>query len=191
MNPIETKTHISLSIIYTITHHPSVSRKSVIHGAQNVEIKGKTIIEEGAHIRGDFQTVRIGRYCHIGQNTIIRPPSDRASLNPNEDQIKFSPSIIGSHTRIGNDCVIESSWIGSSVYIGDGCVISKRVTIKDCCYVEAGTIIAPDTVIPPFTRVRGCPGRIVEEGLMPESIATIFVEECVDNFSKFMKALEN
>jgi len=185
------KQHNSHFMNHTFITHTSVSRKAVIHGAQNVEIKGKTIIEDGAYIRGDFQTVRIGRYCRIGQNTIIRPPSSRASLNPTEDQIQFSPSIIGSHTRIGKDCVIESSWIGSSVYIGDGCIISKRVTIKDCCYIEAGTIIAPDTVIPPFSRVRGCPGKIVEEGLMPESIATIFVEECMDSFSKFVKAIEN
>jgi len=168
----------------------TVSRKALIHGAKNVEMKGKSIIHAGAHIRGDFQTVRIGRYCHIGEKTIIRPPSYHASLDPNEDQIKFLPLVIGNHTRLGKDCVIEAASIGSAVYIGDGCVIQKRVIIKDCCFIEAGTVIAADTVIPPFSRVKGRPGKIVEEGFMPESIAVTFVEDCVEEFTKFLKYLE-
>ena len=154
-------------------------------------MKGKSIIHSGVHIRGDFQTVRIGRYCHIGENTIIRPPSYQSSLDPNEDQIKFLPLIIGNHTRIGKECVVEAASIGSSVYIGDGCVISKRVIIKDCCYVEAGTVIASDMVIPPFSRVKGCPGNIVEEGFMPESAAVTYVEDCVEQFTEFLKHLED
>jgi len=154
-------------------------------------MKGKSIIHQGAHIRGDFHTVRIGRYCHIGENTIIRPPSYQTSLNKEEEQISFLPLIIGSHTRIGNDCVIEAASIGASVFIGDNCVISKRVIIKDCCYIEEGTVIASDMVIPPFSRVKGCPGRIVEEGLMPESVAVTFVDDCVGKFSDFVKALEH
>jgi dynactin-5 len=151
-------------------------------------MKGKSIIHSGAHIRGDFQTVRIGRYCQIGENTILRPPSYQTSLNPQEEEpIKFLPLTIGSHTRIGNNCVIEAAAIGASVYIGENCVISKRVIIKDCCYIEPGTVIAQDMVIPPFSRVRGCPGRLVEEGLTPESVAVTFVEDCVDLFGDFVR----
>ena len=168
-----------------------VSRKSLIHGARNVEMKGKSIIHAGAHIRGDFQTVRIGRYCRIGEKTIIRPPSYQASLDSNEDQIRFLPLVIGSHTRIGKDCVVEAASIGSSVYIGDGCVISKRVIIKDCCFIEAGTVIAADMVIPPFSRVKGRPAKMVDEGLMPESFAVTFVEDCVEEFTEFLKHLED
>ena len=175
--------------------NPLVSRKSSIHGPQNVEMKGKSIIEDGVHIRGDFQIIRIGRYCHIGQNTIIRPPpsSSQISLSSNHDDplIAFLPVTIGSHTRIGKDCVLEASWIGSSVYIGNGCVISKRTIIKDCCYIEDGTVIAEDTVVPPFSRIKGCPGRIVEEGLLPESIVTTFPEECIDRFANFVKSIDH
>ena len=165
-----------------------VSRKSFIHGARHVEMKGKSIIHPGAHIRGDFHTVRIGRYCQIGENTILRPPSYQVSLNPDEEEpIKFLPLTIGSHTRIGKNCVIEAAAIGSSVTMGDNCVISKRVIIKDCCYIAPGTVIAPDTVIPPFSRVRGCPGRLVQEGLMPESVAVTVAEDCVEMFGDFVR----
>ena len=48
-------------------------------------------------------------------------------------------------------------------------------------------MIAQDMVIPPFSRVRGCPGRLVEEGLTPESVAVTFVEDCVDLFGDFVR----
>lgn len=93
--------------------------------------------------------------------------------------------MIGSHTRIGKDCVIEAAAIGASVYIGENCVISKRVIVKDCCYIEPGTVIAQDMVIPPFSRVRGCPGRL--QGLMPESVAVTFPEDCVDLYGDLVR----
>jgi len=182
-----------------------VSRKAFIHGAKNVEMKGKSIVHPKVHIRGDFQTVRIGRYCHIGEGSILRPPSYQASLdtsheggarengeNSNEEEkqlIKFLPLIVGSHTRIGKGCVIEAAAVGSSVYIGDNCVISKRVIIKDCCYIASGTVIAQDTVIPPFSRVAGCPGVMIEDGLMAESVTTTSVDGCVEQFNEFVKTM--
>jgi dynactin 5 len=171
-----------------------VSRKAFIHGANNIEIKGKTIIHEGCHIRGDFGHIRIGRYCRFGQGTIVRPPSyqNPSSLstveNKKEGAIQFLPQSIGSHTRIGTNCIIEAAAVGSSVYIGNNCVISKRVIIKDCSYIADGTVIPPDTVIPPFSRVSGCPGRIRDE--MPESIAAIFPEDCMSQFSEFCNTIK-
>mmetsp|Transcript_19427 Transcript_19427/g.22502 ORF Transcript_19427/g.22502 Transcript_19427/m.22502 type:complete len:190 (+) Transcript_19427:71-640(+) len=170
--------------------HNYVSRQATIHGAKNVEMKGKSIIHNNAIIRGDLTNIRIGRYCQIGNNTIIRPPSYQISLNTEKEQIQFLPCLIGNHTRIGQNCVIEAAAIGSSVYISDRCVISKRVIIKDCCYIEKGTVIPPDMVIPPFSRVSGCPGKIVDDTILPESIAVIFVDECVKGFSQFVKQLE-
>lgn len=33
----------------------------------------KSIIMPGAIIRGEIQAIRIGRYCFIGKDTVIRP----------------------------------------------------------------------------------------------------------------------
>ena len=177
--------------------HTKVSRQSYIHGADHVKMKGKSIIHPKAHIRGDMATICIGRYCSIGMNTILRPPSYQSSIDGSSagssgnDVIQFLPSVIGNHTRIGNNCVIESASIGSNVYIADNVVISKRVIIKDCCYIEEGTVIAPDTVIPPFSRVGGRPGKIRRDDdpflIVPESIATLFEEDCKQEFSTFVE----
>jgi len=157
-------------------------------------MKGKSIVHPKAHIRGDIANIRIGRYCTIGPNTIIRPPSYQKSLlqHQNNNKLQFLPSIIGNHTRIGSNCVIESASIGSCVYIANNVVISKRVIIKDCCYIEEGSVIPSDTVIPPFSRVSGCPAKIVMSDpylVIPESVATSFVEDAVDGFTEFVDNL--
>jgi carbonic anhydrase/acetyltransferase-like protein (isoleucine patch superfamily) len=43
----------------------------------------------------------------------------------------------------------------------------KFTIIKDCVRIEEGTVVAPNTVIPPFSRVAGRPGVVVEE--LPET----------------------
>jgi dynactin-5 len=167
-------------------------------------MKGKSIIHPGVHIRGDMKNVRIGRYCSIGENTIIRPPSYQTSIvesntaggggDHGDGVIQFLPSLIGNHTRIGRDCVIESASIGACVYIASNVVISKRVLIKDCCYIEEGTMIPPDTVIPPFSRVAGCPAKTLHMSdpvlEIPESVAITFVQECINDFACFVEQLE-
>ncbi len=35
--------------------------------------------------------------------------------------------------------------------------------LKDCCAIAPGTVLPPDTVVPPFTRFAGNPGRLVGE----------------------------
>ncbi len=194
-----------IPFILPFVHHTffhQVSRQSYIHGAQNVEMKGKSIIYPHAHIRGDMTNIRIGRYCSIGHDTIIRPPSYQASLSNikntttttnNNSKIQFLPSLIGNHTRIGSNCIIESASIGSCVYIANNVVVSKRVIIKDCCYIEEGTIIPEDTVIPPFSRVGGCPGKIIDDDpylVIPESVAVTFVDDCISNFAEFVEQLD-
>ena len=169
-------------------------------------MKGKSIIFPNVYVRGDYATVRIGRYCHIGNGTIVRPPyapsivninsNKNSSSNDNDSKKKegkstvpppFLPILIGSNTRIGSDCIIEASSVGSSVIIGDGCVIGPRVHIKDCCYIESGTVIPEGMVIPPFSIVRGSPAKIVDGEMLPESSAVEFVDESVKLFEDFVE----
>lgn len=65
--------------------------------------------------------------------------------------------------------MVEAAVVGNWVKIGKDCVIGKFSIIKDCVRIEDGTVIAPNTVIPSFSLVRGRPGVVVEE--LPETAA--------------------
>lgn len=62
-----------------------VSRQCTIVGSQNIILGGKTIIQPGVIVRGDLRragvsssgnavVVAVGKYCVLGEGSIIRPP---------------------------------------------------------------------------------------------------------------------
>ena len=136
-----------------------VSRGAHIHGAGRVEMRGKSIVRAGAVIRGDYGSpVRVGRYCVVGSNSILRPPPVPM---PDGQTVEYTvPLVIGSHTSIGQNCVVESAYVGSYVTVGRNCVLGPRSVIKDCAVIRDGTVLGSDGVIPPFAIVGGRPGLI-------------------------------
>ena len=124
-----------------------VSRQSVLCGSQNIILNGKNIVQSEAIIRGDLANVRVGRHCVISSKAVIRPPFKKFSKG-----VAFFPLQIGDHVFIGEGSVINAAVVNSYVYIGKNCVIGRRCTIRDCVYIEDGTILPPETVVPTFSR---------------------------------------
>ena len=172
------------------TTHNYVSRQAKIEGAKQVEIKGRSILQDGVTVRGDLAIIRIGRYCEINSGTTLEPsispmfnPTTMTDDNPN----KYIPMVIGSHTHIGTNCKIQSAAIGSMVYIGNDVKIGKRCIIKDNCIIEEGVEIGDDTVIPPFTRITKLNPKSVYNEL-PPSIAVELQNKSLDRFQQFRQA---
>lgn len=138
--------------IKTATHN-YVSRKAAVSDPAKVEIKGKSVLREGVSVRSDLAIIRVGRYCYFGQDTCLAP----APLGD-----KHVPMVVRGNAIIGKECQIHASAIGTNVYIGDGVTIGDRCIIKDSCWIEAGTVLGKDTMIPPFSRVAGAPGKVIE-----------------------------
>jgi carbonic anhydrase/acetyltransferase-like protein (isoleucine patch superfamily) len=70
-----------------------VSRRATISGPQNIILGGKTIISNGAIIRGDLKragpghavVISLGRYCLVGEGCVMRwvsPPQTTLSKSP-------------------------------------------------------------------------------------------------------------
>eukprot|EP01112_Ceratiomyxa_fruticulosa_P000637 TRINITY_DN1057_c0_g1_i2.p1 TRINITY_DN1057_c0_g1~~TRINITY_DN1057_c0_g1_i2.p1 ORF type:complete len:184 (+),score=14.26 TRINITY_DN1057_c0_g1_i2:273-824(+) len=163
--------------IETLTGN-KVSRKSVLCGSMNIRLHGKTIIKPGAVIRGDLANVIVGRLSLIGDNTVIRPSYKRFKSG-----IAFFPLTIGDHVTIDEGSVVEAASIGSYVSIGKNCIISKRCIIKDCSSIPDNTILAADTVVPPFTEYRGAPGLFYQE--LQESWIEVQKEKTTSYYERF------
>ena len=115
------------------------------------------------------------------------PLSNDATLDSDKNE-RAIQLVIGSHTTIGENSRISSLSVGSNVRIGKNCVLAPRSRVYDCCVVEDDTIIPQDMIVPPFSRVAGSPGRVV--GMLPECCGGEFVEECVADYTVFVKRLE-
>ena len=191
-----------------------ISRRANVPGAQNLVANGRSIIRPGATVRGDYGApIFLGRYCRLDEGVVVAPcvvprssdpllspspsspsssssssSSSAATAPPPGENEKALPLSIGSHTSIGRGTVVMSVSVGSCVRIGSNCVLSPRTKIHDCCVVEDGTILPPDAVIPPFSRVRGNPGRIV--GTLPECAGGEIAEGRVRDYLDFVEVLE-
>jgi dynactin-5 len=56
--------------------------------------------------------------------------------------------------------------------------------LKDCCWVEEGSVLAPGTVVPPFTIFGGTPA--VQKGQLPECFQEMQKEASLTNYSTFL-----
>jgi dynactin 5 len=77
-------------------------------------------------MRGDLASIRIGRYCCVGERSIIQPGTrlaDDQQQERVEPVVQYTPVLIGDHTVIGTGCTSEAAAIGCCVVIGDNCTL--------------------------------------------------------------------
>lgn len=205
---VPTESNDDRGYIQTATHN-YISRQATVLGAKQVEIKGRTVVEPNAKICGNDSTwIRIGRYCRIQQGTTIEIPllgsivqkannkaasvtdtrygdgssQQHQAKTPNDNVQMYVPVQIGSHTLIGQNCIIQAAAIGSYCWIGNNVQIGPRCIIRDCCIIESNTKIPSDTVVPPFTRVTMMNGK-------PNTTTTTAVHTNSNNNGKMFRRL--
>ncbi|KAJ3064011.1 hypothetical protein HDU98_000235 [Podochytrium sp. JEL0797] len=163
-----------------------VSRKSVIHGSQNIILGGKTIIGPECMVRGDLRrsgpghavVIAVGKYCVLASKALIRPPS-----KVYKNVFSYYPMKIGDFCHIGEGSIVEAAQIGSHVTIGKNCVIGRFAVIKDCAQILDNTVIAPNCMVPSFSVYGGNPGRLVDE--LPECWMQMAEKSAMEYYASF------
>ncbi|KAJ3347534.1 hypothetical protein HDU83_002050 [Entophlyctis luteolus] len=181
-----------------------VSRKSVIHGSQNIILGGKTIIQSGSIVRGDLRragvnhtvVIGVGKFALLAQRTVIRPPS-----KVYKNLFSYYPIKIGDFVHIGEDSVVEAANIGSYVEIGKNCIIvsehsrfsieceiqflsqGRFAIIKDCAKILDNAVIPPNCIIPSFSVYGGNPGTLIDE--LPECWPQLMEKQAKLFYSQF------
>lgn len=80
----------------------------------------------GAIVRGDLRrsaagqhvVVSMGRYCLIGEGSVLRPPGKIY-----KGAFTFYPVRIADYVHIGPDCIVEAASLGLGVEIGARSII--------------------------------------------------------------------
>ncbi|VDO33358.1 unnamed protein product [Haemonchus placei] len=155
-----------------------ICKDSTICGTQNIVLNGKNIVQRDVIIRGDLAAIRSGRFCIIRKGTLIRPSSKKFSKG-----VTLFPVHIGDHVMIEEDCVISAAQICSFVHIGAGSVIGGSAVLKECCRVLPGSVVAADSVFPPYSTIAGNPARVIgQEPECTEDLMTEATKQYYDNF---------
>ncbi|KAN0060064.1 hypothetical protein ACQY0O_008037 [Thecaphora frezii] len=183
-----------------------VSKRSIILGSANIMLGGKCILHPGAIIRGDLKrntstapaepgapashaperatvVVLMGRYCLLDEGCIVRPP-----WKVYRGKFSYYPLKMGDYVSIGANSVVEAATLGSHVEVGANCIIGRFSIIKDSVRILDGSVVAPNTVIPPFSIYAGNPAKWV--GDLPESFPENFEAKRKDYYQRFRPATE-
>ena len=133
---------------------PETEKASFI--AENATIIGDVKLEEGttvwygAVIRGDGDSIRIGKNTNIQDNCVVHVDPD-------------NPVSIGEGVTIGHSCIIHGCTIGDNCLIGMGSIIMIGAKIGDNCLVGAGALITENKEFPAGSKIIGSPAKIKSE----------------------------
>lgn len=116
----------------------------------DVRIGKGSSIWYGAVLRGDIESITIGEFTNVQDNSVIHTETS-------------TPTKIGNYTVIGHNAIVHGCTIGNNCLIGMGAIILNRAVIGDNCIIGAGALVSEGKTIPPNSLVLGVPGKVIRE----------------------------
>ena len=145
------------------------SRVPSVHGsvfvAPNASVVGSVALSEnvsvwfGATIRGDNDTITLGRGSNVQEGAVLHTDPGLA-LN------------IGEEVTIGHQAMLHGCTVGNGSLIGIQAVILNGAVIGESCLVGAGAVVTERKVFPPRSLILGAPAKVVRE-LTDEEVANL------------------
>ncbi len=114
----------------------------------NVSIGEKSSVWFNAVIRGDMESVTIGKETNIQDGVIIHVDEGM-------------PAKIGNRVTVGHNAVIHGATVGDDTVIGVGSVLLNDSEIGSGSVVAAGAVVKEGFKAPPASLIAGVPASII------------------------------
>lgn len=161
---------------------PYRGRVPVVHPTAYVDVSAQVVgdVEIGEEssvwlnvvIRGDVNSIRIGRRSNVQDGTIVHVMHDT------------HPTVVGDEVTIGHGAIVHGCSIASRVLIGMGAIVLNGASVGEDCIIAVGTLVTEGAVIPPRSLVMGSPGK-VRRPLSDADVASI--REYAANYVRYKK----
>jgi len=134
-------------------HAPRVAPSAYVD--ESAQVIGDVVIGEessvwmNAVVRGDVNTIRIGRRTNIQDGTIVhvmRKPSH--------------PTVVGDEVTVGHGVILHGCTVADRCLIGMGAILLNGSSVGADCIVAAGTLLTEGAAVPPRSLVMGSPGKV-------------------------------
>jgi carbonic anhydrase/acetyltransferase-like protein (isoleucine patch superfamily) len=113
----------------------------------DVEIGEQSSVWFQTVIRGDVNSIRIGRHTNIQDGTVIHV--DRGGY----------PVEIADHVTLGHAVRLHGARVGPHCLIGIAAVVLNGTVIEEESIIAAGALVAPGTHVPRRTLMMGSPAK--------------------------------
>ncbi|MBX3587985.1 MAG: gamma carbonic anhydrase family protein [Ramlibacter sp.] len=143
-----------------------------------VEMADNASVWFGAVVRGDTETIRIGRNSNIQDGSVLH-----ADLG--------MPLTIGDNVTVGHQVMLHGCTIGDGSLIGIQAVVLNGARIGRNSIVGAGSVVTEGKEFPDNSLIIGAPAKVVRT-LDDEAAAKLAqsAEHYVENARRFAKGLK-
>lgn len=124
--------------------------------AENSTIIGDVVIGEkcsiwfNAVVRGDVNSIRIGKYVNIQDGAIIHCTYQKAK------------TIIGDRCSIGHNAIIHGCRLHDNVLVGMGAIIMDHAIIESFSIIGAGSVVLENTIVESGYVYAGTPAKKIK-----------------------------
>jgi carbonic anhydrase/acetyltransferase-like protein (isoleucine patch superfamily) len=116
----------------------------------NVKLAEDSSVWFGVVIRGDMDTISVGRGTNIQDNSVLH--ADHGV-----------PLTIGDHVSVGHQVMLHGCTIGDGSLIGIQAVILNGAKIGKNCLVGAGSLVTEGKEFPDNSMIFGSPAKAVRQ----------------------------
>jgi len=143
----------------------------------NVSLAADTSIWFGTVIRGDTESITIGRGSNIQDGSVMH-----ADIG--------MPIVVGENVTVGHKVMLHGCTIGDETLIGIGAIVLNGAKIGRNCLVGAGALVTEGKEFPDGSMIIGSPAKAVRP-LTPEQIENVrqSARHYADNARRFQAGL--
>ena len=144
----------------------------------NVQLAEDSSVWFGVVIRGDTDTISVGRGSNIQDNSVLHADSGM-------------PLTIGDNVTVGHQVMLHGCTIGEGSLIGIQAVVLNGAKIGKNCLVGAGSLVTEGKEFPDGSMILGSPAKAVKQ-LSPEQIEGLKMsaKHYVDNARRYKTGLK-
>jgi carbonic anhydrase/acetyltransferase-like protein (isoleucine patch superfamily) len=169
--------------LYQLDEHPPQLAEGA-WVADSAQVIGNVVLEQnasvwfGAVLRGDTETLTVGRNSNVQDGTVVH--ADHGF-----------PVVIGENVTVGHQVMLHGCTIGDGSLVGIQAVILNGAKIGRNCLVGAGALVTEGKEFPDNSMIIGSPAKAVRQ-LSPEQAERLRhgALHYVDNAKRFRNGLK-
>ena len=149
-----------MALIKTINRNGEVLTPRIAEGVimmENATVVGDVAIGEGttlwfnAVLRGDVNTITIGKHCNIQDGSVLHTLYQKSTIE------------IGDYVSVGHNVTIHGAHIRDYALIGMGATLLDDVEVGEGAIVAAGALVLKGTQIGAYEVWGGVPAKFIKK----------------------------
>jgi carbonic anhydrase/acetyltransferase-like protein (isoleucine patch superfamily) len=124
--------------------------------ADNATVVGNVVMDDdcsiwfNAVVRGDVNSIKVGKKVNIQDGAIIHCTYERAE------------TVIGDFVNIGHNAIIHGCTLQNRVLVGMGAIVMDHAVVQSYCIIGAGAVVLENTICESGYIYAGTPAKKIK-----------------------------